>query len=508
MGFRAPASNALIVHPDESASGNGLQIGAPQVGYAAPSFFMDIDVHAPGVDFRGPAVPGASALVPLGRGRDYAWSLTTGYSDAVDVRAERLCDPSGEADKDSTHYLFQGACLAMSSRQETFVVKPTPTDPGPPRVEERTFHRTRHGPVFARSTVAGKPVAFVKQRFFWKKELDSVPAFYRWNTQVSSVEDFAAAAKDFTMSFNAFYVDNDDIGYFHVGRYPRRTRGVHPSLPVWGGGRWEWRGRFPYERHPKAINPAVGWAANWNNKPAAGWDNFDGLKWGPVQRVSLLQSKMRGLLRGDRKARLSDLVDVIRKAATQDVRAVRLGPALVPSVLQRTEPGRERRAVRRVSRWISQGAHRMNSDRDEHMDRGPAIALFDRWYSKLIHGIFDDELGPRGYWWVAAPIFDHDMWFDYSSYARMLFSRPSTGNLSRNYCDRMSTRAREGCHDVALSTLRSSIETLTREQERDMSRWTAPAEWIEFQEFGAGSVEQIPWQNRGTHNQVIEVLPD
>gem|GEM_PF-5686753 len=41
-----------------------------------------------------------------------------------------------------------------------------------------------------------------------------------------------------------------------------------------------------------------------------------------------------------------------------------------------------------------------------------------------------------------------------------------------------------------------------------MSKWTAPAEWIEFQEFGASSVERIPWQNRGTHNHVVEVLPD
>lgn len=68
FGFRAPSSNALLVSSGESISGNPLEFGAPQVGYAVPSFFMDVDVHAPGVDFRGPAVPGASALIPLGRG--------------------------------------------------------------------------------------------------------------------------------------------------------------------------------------------------------------------------------------------------------------------------------------------------------------------------------------------------------------------------------------------------------------------------------------------------------
>ena len=51
-----------------SKTGNPLLLGGPQVGHALPSFFMDIAMHAPGVDFRGPAVPGTSALIPLGRG--------------------------------------------------------------------------------------------------------------------------------------------------------------------------------------------------------------------------------------------------------------------------------------------------------------------------------------------------------------------------------------------------------------------------------------------------------
>lgn len=331
LGFKTPASNALVVSAAESKTGNPLQLGAPQVGYTAPSFFVDVAVHVPteGVHFRGPAVPGASALIPLGRGADYAWSLTTGYSDAVDTRVELLCDPAGgEATQDSNGYIFKAECREMESRDEMFVVKPSAGSVGPPGVETRTFYRTVHGPVFARGVVDGKPVAFVKERFFWMRELDSIPQFYRWNVKTQSIEDFQAAASKFTMSFNTVYADHKDIGYFHVGYYPRRARGVHPALPVWGTGKWEWRGRIPFKVHPKTINPPQGWAANWNNKPAVGWDNYDGIKWGPIQRVELLQRQMRALTRGPRKAVLSDLVDVIRVAATQDARAVFLGPKM------------------------------------------------------------------------------------------------------------------------------------------------------------------------------------
>ena len=511
FGFKTPASNALLVEDEESATNNPLQIGAPQVGYAVPGFFMEVDVHAPGVDFRGPAVPGASALIPLGRGSDYAWSLTTGFSDAVDVRAEKLCNPNGgEVRRHSNHYLFNGECREMRSRTETFIVKPIPSEPAPPRIEERTFYRTVHGPVFKRGTVDGEPVAFVKERFFWKKELDSVPQFYHWNTQVDTLADFREAARKFTMSFNAFYADSEHIAHFHVGHYPRRARGVHPSLPTWGTGQWEWQGRLPFKRHPKVIDPEQGWVANWNNKPAAGWDHMDLPKWGSIHRVQLLARQMRALLDGPGKAQLSDLVDVIREAATQDSRAFFLGPRMVRRIESSTGLAqRERDAAELVDDWVSTGAHRKNDDRDEDTDAGPAVAIFDAWYDKLIHAVFDDELGEEGYGLVSAPVFDQDMLFDYSSYLKLTFDHRTRDRLARNYCDNTGTEARETCRSVIVSALTQALDQLEEEQGDDMSQWAAPAWWIQFTpRLGAGSVPDIPWQNRGTHNHVVEILRD
>ena len=511
LGFKTPASNALLVSGEESATGNPLQIGAPQVGYANPAFFMDVDVHVPGVaDFRGPAVPGASALIPLGRGSDYAWTLTTGYSDAVDVRAELLCEPEGgEPSQDSNGYMFKGECREMTSRTETFIAKTTASSQEPPAVEQHTFYRTVHGPVFERGTVNGKPVAFVKQRFFWKKELDSVPQFYRWNTEVDSLADFRAAARQFTMSFNAFYADSERIGYFHVGRYPWRTRGVHPALPSWGTGQYEWRGRFPFERHPKIVDPEQGWIVNWNNRPAAGWKAFDGPKWGAIHRVRLLSRQMQRRLRGPGKAKLSDLVDVIRRAATQDTRGVFLAGRMLSLVRNRPGLGEnEQAALLNVGRWIRIGAHRINQDHDDFLDDSAGIAIFDRWYDKLVHRVFDDELGGEAPGDVAAPVFDHDMLFDFSSYLKNLFSWKARKKMARNYCDNINTNAKESCRGVVLSSLLDALAELREEQGQDMAEWKADAEWIEFLNLGAGSVPDIPWQNRGTHNHVVEILSD
>lgn len=512
MGFRAPASNALIVGAKESATGNPLQIGAPQVGYAVPSFFWDVDVHVSGKDeahFRGPAVPGASALVPLGRGPDYAWTLTTGYSDAVDTKVELLCDPEGgEVTQDSNAYMFHGKCKEMESRTEMFVVKPSAGSPGPPSVEQRTFYRTVHGPVFARGEVDGEPVAFVRQRFFWKREVDSIPQFYKWNTQVDSIEDFAAAASKFTMSFNTFYADDQDVGYFHVGYYPVRPKGYHPSLPTWGTGEWEWKGRLPYARHPKVINPDQGWVANWNNKPAVGWDSYDGIKWGSIHRVELLQNEVRRYVAGPRKARLSDLVDVIRQAATRDARAVFLGPKMTRWGAA-SKAAEAEQALDIVRTWVKDGAHRYNRDwkeGDTAEDNGPPVAIFDAWYDALVHRVFDDEIGPDSYDLVDTPVTDRNMWHDFSSYLDNLFSKRARRGYARNYCDNLDTPEKESCKAQVAAALDDALASLKEAQGDDPTAWTTDAWMIEFGSLGLGSADPIPWQNRGTHNQVIEVL--
>lgn len=516
IGFpTAPTSNALLVSGSQSATDNPLQIGAPQVGYAVPSFFMNIDVHAPDVDFYGPAVPGASALIPLGRGADYAWSLTTGFSDAVDVRADLLCEPGGgEPSQASDHYMFEGGCVAMESRQETFIAKPTPTDPGPPQVEQRTIYRTVHGPVFARGTVDGEPVAFVKERMFWMREIDSVPAFLRWNTEVDSIADFADAARDFTMSFNAFYADAEHIGYYHVGLYPLRAEGASPVLPTWGTGEWEWEGRFPFVRHPKVVNPEQGWLANWNNKPSEDWANVDDFGWGPTQRVFLLQRLMRSLLDGPGKATLADLVDVIRVAGTQDARAASLGPRIVGWAGSTNGSDLFNAALAKVASWVGAGAHRRNHDRDGDMDRGAALAVFDAWYEILVRRVFKDELGAAFLDSGRPPVSDYSpaggssFFFDYSNYLANVFDPDARADLARNYCDVMGTSTKESCRRMAIRSLRAAVEQISDQQGSDPSQWSTPAENLVFQELGAGSVDPIPWQNRGTHNHVVEVLSD
>jgi acyl-homoserine lactone acylase PvdQ len=160
-------SNWLGVTADKSASGHPIAVMGPQVSYFSPEILIEEDIHAPGFNARGAAFPGISMYVLLGRGHDFAWSATSGESDLIDTRAERLCEPDGSTPTvNSTHYVFRGACRAMYARDDSWVAKPTAADPPGTLPAEVTMHvrRTVHGPVFATGKVRGHPVAFVTQR--------------------------------------------------------------------------------------------------------------------------------------------------------------------------------------------------------------------------------------------------------------------------------------------------------------------------------------------------------
>ena len=485
------ASNMTAIAPSNSATGNTLHFGGPQVGYQVPQFFLELDVHSPNFDFRGPAVPGASLLVPLGRGIDYAWSLTSGASDNVDVRVERLC-------QDDNHYEFNGECLAMEARSETIDVRG-----GTP--QEITIHRTVHGPVFARTTVGGEPVALVEERSYWGRELESIVGLAMLNSNATAtVDDFFAAMERMTMSFNSVFVNDAHIAYIHAGLYPLRAPGHDPALPTWGTGEWEWEGTFPVAQLPRMSDPDQGWLVNWNNRPSDGWLGGDSSGWQVTHRVGLLRDALGA--RAD-NATLSDVVDAMRIVATQDARGYFLAPKMTD--LAAGIPGVVGAARDAVVTWADGGAHRRDRDDDGNQDFGPGVVTFDEWYDRLAHRIFGDELG-KGIVDPSLPISDdprnNNGSSHYTDFAGLIWHLlAGDDHLRLDYCDNVKTDRDESCRFQVRKSLKQAAAAVSQEQGDAVSSWTKPVEKLVHEVFSAKSVPDIDWQNRGTWNHVVEV---
>lgn len=255
-------SFAVLITPEKSDNGMTMLLGCPQMG--EPQFdetqtANEVELSCPTLHVGGMTLAGAPGVI-IGRNEYFAWSLTSGNTDNIDVYIETTQDTT------FGKYLFNGEWRDFEVIQDTIeVLFSAPV--------VFTHYRTVHGPVFAED-LANKQV-YTKKMTFWNDELgmlESINGFYR----VKTLEEFEAAAARNPMSFNLFYAGKDmNVKYWHVGRYQDRSDGVDPRLPHKGDGTEEWGGFLDFSQLPVLQNPPRGYLVNWNNKPAVWWNNGD-----------------------------------------------------------------------------------------------------------------------------------------------------------------------------------------------------------------------------------------
>src|SRR3954449_1852935 len=142
---RRYASNFLMVSGKRSATGHPLFVAGPQIGYFYPGLTLELDLKGPGFEARGAAMPGGAGNILIGRGQDFAWSLTSAGSDTNDQFVETLCGGS------KTKYLYKGKCRTMGKVNAGNIAG----DGGGPVV----YRTTVHGPVQGYARSGGKQVA-------------------------------------------------------------------------------------------------------------------------------------------------------------------------------------------------------------------------------------------------------------------------------------------------------------------------------------------------------------
>jgi acyl-homoserine lactone acylase PvdQ len=373
-------SNALLIGAKKSVSKHPIFVAGPQVGYFWPEFFLELDLHGGGLDTRGASFPGIGYVV-IGRGKDYVWSAMSSHSDIVDTFVETLC--SG----DDLHYVYKGECRAMGTF-DAGLLKGTGDTPD----QRLIYHTTVHGPVQGYATVEGTRVALSRQRSTYGHELASALAFADLNmNRVHSARDFIRVMNQEEFSFNWVYADDRDIALFSAARLPNRAPGVDIGLPTIGTGNYEWQGFEPLAAHARAINPASGMILAWNNRPARDYSAPDDhWAWGPVQRVQLLEEAVKRY----KKHNVGSVVGAMNQAATQDLRAVLVWPAIKTMLDKGAAPSaRDAQMASLVDAWRNRGASRLDGDLDGRID-DPGAAVMDAAWPKIADAVMSPVLGP------------------------------------------------------------------------------------------------------------------
>ena len=452
----------------------------PQLGYSIPELFVELEVHSPGYDVRGVTAAGVP-LVAIGHNGDVAWGYTSGLSDEDDLYAEDVVEGSPEK------YRFQGRVEEMQCRDETFTYRSPPTDllsfpdvvPGAGSRTERIC-RTVHGPVEVR---AGNR-AYARRYAIWMRELETLEGLTAL-TEAKTIRDVDRALLKVTWNENIIAADSQgNIGYWHPGLHPLRPKGFDERLPYPGTGEAEWRGLLPRRRTPHVINPKQGYVVNWNNVPSAGWTNGDSeaseRASGPLHRVGWFRRVVREFAarptwEGARGA-------VFRAGTTAQQRP------LFEDRLRAAGAGATGRAALIFDALLKWDGSYHHVDQDNTVD--PGVEIWEIFKEDAEAVAVERLLGPGG-----VERAQHLLGNTGSSHAFDITSGEAYA---------LRTLDDAGLREAAEKTFAKLAERFATE---DVTRWRTPRKMYEVSAQGAASWEDIPFFDRGTWEQVVELAP-
>ncbi len=542
FAFPREMSNALVISAKDSADGHPLAVMGPQVSYYSPEILMEEDIHGPGIDAAGAAFPGVNLYVELGHGADYAWSATSADQNIVDTFAVPLCNPSGgTVSPASDYYLLHGQCVAMQTLTDAESWTPNLADSTPAGSVTFTTLRTAFGLVIARATVKGKPVVYTNQRSTYMHELDSAVGFSEYNNPADMQEpnDFFKSANGVGYTFNWFYVNDTHDAYFNSGLEPLRTAHTDPLFPSWSKDDWSgWTGaadvtpQTTVERdvsqkaHPHITDQA--YLTSWNNKEAPGVVSAaTGQQFASVWRSDLLDININDYLGMTHdKLTLTDLINAMGTAGTQDLRGVMVLPYLLKILGHPTTPALAN-AVSELTAWMDSGSHRINRinpGASGEYQQGAAIQIMDAWWPRLVSAEFAPVLGNPLLGVEEADYPDNDepghgvsgshlgSAFDVGFYGivqkdlRRVLGDKVRGPLNRVFCGRGSLSA---CRTTLLNSLADAVaETPDQVYPADSACQAGDqmcSDSIQFRALGAITQPLIEWVNRPTYQQADEI---
>ena len=328
--------------------------------------------------------------------------------------------------------------------------------------------------------------------------------------------------------------------------YPNRVVAVPQGDAL--NGTVEWQNFMPFAQHPQAVNPSKGWIASWNNSPAPGWWAADGSgNYGPTHRVDMLAKRLEAFQASGKKFDFGNMVEIMADAGFTDLRGQEVLPLLLESMSSGPLDDAQMQVVTLMQSWLDAGsgswisgkpglgAWRRDRDGDGKYDQRQAVLLMDAWYPHLIDTLLPQltaidggGMDPTTCSGLAlqcrydAPRAQGSA-YEYGYYEMMKrvlqMALGTPGHTSYRALKCAGTGVAGDCRAAALSALDLALT--------DLGGWSARSSWdgatlvnvqtlmagetvetydaIQAQGFSLLPLAQIPWINRPTFQQVIEI---
>jgi acyl-homoserine lactone acylase PvdQ len=323
--------------------------------------------------------------------------------------------------------------------------------------------------------------------------------------------------------------------------YPGRTVTQAQGDPT-VSGYYEFKDYLPLSAHPQTVDPSRGFLDSWNNHPAPGWWAADGNgTFGPTHRVGMQADRIKAFIASGQKFNFANLAEVNFDASYTDLR----GQDVLPLLLQLMQSGPlsadQQQVVSMMQGWLTGessaewigptanglGAWRRDRDGDGIYDYRAEVVLMDAWYPHLIDTMLpqmtalgNDNLAlqsrydaPR----AQGSAFQNG-WFQHMKRVlEMVLNTPGHTNYRALQC--AGTGVAADCRNAVLSALDSALSDLgglSNVANWDGTQLANPADGntgekvelydaVKPTDFSLLPVPNIPWLNRPTFQQVVEI---
>lgn len=346
--------------------------------------------------------------------------------------------------------------------------------------------------------------------------------------------------------------------------FPSRTVAVAQNGGPLNGGYYEWQDYLTFAQHPQVVNPPQGYIVSWNNSPAAGWWAADDhYNWGPIHRIDIEPIRFQTFLATGKKFNFANVEEIMGDAGYVDLRGQELLPLLLQIMQQGSLSGDETQAAALMQNWLNgiasdgstlngssaawinggQGLGAWRRSRTPGTagkttyDNQPAVVLMDAWYLHLMTTVtsqlsaldpYQDAPSLSGGCVSSVLLCRQDApraqgsayefgW--YQPMYRMLqmaLNTPGHSNYQALKC--AGTGALADCRNAVLSALDSAISDLggisnmanwngtqLRNMAGDSDATVATYDEIAPSDFSALPAQPMPWENRPSYQQIIEV---
>jgi len=432
-------SNNWVVAGSRSATGKPILSNDPHLGIQMPSIWYQVGLHCRTVsaacpyDVVGVSFPGTPGVI-VGHNQRIAWGVTNVGPDVHDLFIEKQ-NPSN-----ANEFEFMGKYEPAQVIDEVINV----AGEAPVSLKVRV---TRHGPIMNDVSDLLK---------------DQAPIAYRWTAlennklfqsvlQIDKAQnwtDFRNALRSWDVpSQNFVYADVDgNIGYQTPGKIPMRAKGDGTVAVSGWSGEYEWTGYIPFEELPSSFNPPEGYIVTANNAVVDGKYKYNlGKDWDY----------------GYRAREIVNRITAKEKFSVEDMRNIQFdsysGTAqdLLPQ-LKSLQPNFGADATAQAA-WQKMIAWDGKSVRDS-----VGATIFETFWNKLAHQIFDDDLGAD----LAKRVIGMGT-------ANRTAVRNVIGNISAKWWDDITTQGKtETRDDIVVRAMQATATQLKDKLGADVNAWT------------------------------------